>query len=287
MSLILHPATKQQYDRIIQQPSHALLMVGADGVGKTMVALALLAEILKIPPKKLNSYPYFLQVSPIANTISIETARDIKHFFELKTVGNQLLRRGILIEHAEDLTIEAQNALLKTIEEPPADSIIILTVGHEQLLLPTIVSRLQRLTVHRPKIETVTEFFLRIGKTPDEVKIALAMSNGLPGLTHAILFSEDHPLLLGIEQAKTFLKASKFSRLTLIDEYTKQKEDLLMFIQALLRIAESGLQQAAQKKDNKNIHRWQKILDATYNSEKALLLNTQPKLVLNDLIFEL
>ncbi|MGD0284676.1 MAG: AAA family ATPase [Candidatus Saccharimonadales bacterium] len=287
MTLITHPTTKQQYERIIQQPGHALLIVGADGIGKTAVAQQLIADILKVPLEKLSSYSYFLQVSPIANTISIEAAREIKHFFELKTLGSQLIRRGILIEHAESLTIEAQNALLKTIEEPPSDSIIILTVGHEQLLLPTIVSRLQRFTIHRPKNEAVLTHFLAIGKKSDEVKIALAMSDGLPGLMHAILFSEDHPLLQGIEQAKIFLKASKFSRLTMIDEYVKQKEGLIMFIQALLRISESGLRQAAQRGNNKNVQQWQKILNATYNAEQSLLLNAQSKLVLDNLIFEL
>lgn len=287
MTLITHPATKLQYDRIIQQPGHALLIVGSDGIGKTAVAQQLIADILKVTLKRLSTYPYFLQVSPTTNTISIETAREIKHFFELKTLGNQPIRRGILIEHAETLTIEAQNALLKTIEEPPSDSMIILTVGHEQLLLPTIISRLQRFTIHRPKNEAVVAHFLALDKKSNEVEMALAMSDGLPGLMHAILFSEDHPLLQGIAQAKIFLKASKFSRLTVIDDYIKQKEGLLMFMQALLRISKSGLRQAAQRKNSKNVHQWQNILNATYNAERALLLNAQPKLVLDNLIFEL
>jgi len=287
MSLVIHPTTNSQYERIIKNPPHGLLINGADGVGKTAIAQRLLAEILDVSIDKLITCPYYLQITAMANTISIDTVREIKHFFELKTIGAQTIRRGILIEHAESLTIEAQNALLKTIEEPPADSIIILTVGHEQLLLPTIVSRLQRFTIHRPKDKEALSHFSALINDPAKVTAALALSNGLPGLTHAILFSEEHPLLLGIEKAKAFLRASKFTRLNLIDEYVQQKDSLLMIMQALLRIAESSLQQAAQKEDDKGIHQWEKILTVAYRAENSLLLNAQPKLVLNNLILEL
>ncbi|HUD08465.1 MAG TPA: AAA family ATPase [Candidatus Saccharimonadales bacterium] len=287
MSLVIHTATKSQYRRLIDNPPHGLLINGADGVGKTAIAQQLIAEILNISIDKLTAYPYFLQVTAMTNSISIDTAREIKHFFELKTIGTQTIRRGILIEHAESLTIEAQNALLKTIEEPPADSIIVLTVGHEQLLLPTIVSRLQRFTVHRPKDEETLAYFSALINDPVKVTSALAISNGLPGLAHAILFLEEHPLLLGIEKAKTFLRASKFTRLNLIDEYVQQKDSLLMIMQALLRIAESSLHKAAQKEDGKSIQQWEKILTATYQAENSLLLNAQSKLVLNNLILEL
>ncbi len=287
MPLIIHPLTLLNYQRIIQRPSHALLVIGPDGIGKTALARQLMAEILNLPIEQISSYPYFKQISPSANTISIETAREIKHFFELKTLGEQAIRRGIIIEHAENLTIEAQNALLKTIEEPPADSVIMLTASHEQLLLPTITSRLQRFSIHRPKDEVTMKYFLELTKNSKNVGTALAMSNGMPGLMHAILFSEEHPILLGIDKAKMFLKASKFTRLTLIDEFSKQKDSLFIIMQALLRIAESGLQQAAQKKDNKGVNQWGNILSATYNAERALIQNAQSKLVLNHLIFEL
>jgi DNA polymerase III delta prime subunit len=287
MSLVIHPATQSQYERIISNLPHALLINGADGVGKTTIAQRLMAEALNMPVDKLSSYPYYLQITALANSISIDTVREIKHFFDLKTIGSQTIRRGILIEHAESLTIEAQNALLKTIEEPPSDSLIILTVGHEQLLLPTIVSRLQRFTVHRPKDQETYNHFLALINDPKIVSAALALGNGLPGLTHAILFSEEHPLLLGIEKAKAFLKSSKFARLNLIDEYVQPKEGLLTIMQALLRIAESSLQTAAHNKDDKNIRQWEKIMAAAYRAENSLLLNAQPKLVLNNLILEL
>jgi DNA polymerase-3 subunit delta' len=287
MDLIIHPSTKLQFNQIVQNSGHALIVIGSDGIGKTAISQMLITALLDISIDKLGSHPYYLQISPESNTISIDTAREIKHFFELKTIGTKRIRRCVLIEHAECLTVEAQNALLKTIEEPPLDSIIVLTVGHEQLLLPTIISRLQRLTVHRPKYDVTEKYFSNIINNPKKVSTALAMSNGLPGLMHAILFSEEHPLLLGIEQAKSFLKASRFTRLTLIDEYAKQKENLLMFLQALLRISESGLQLAAQKQDNKGISQWGRILNAAYKAEQSLLLNTQSKLVLNNLIIEL
>lgn len=55
----------------------------------------------------------------------------------------------IIIEHAEDITIEGQNALLKILEEPPSNTFIFLLVTNEDILLPTILSRCQIVILHK------------------------------------------------------------------------------------------------------------------------------------------
>jgi DNA polymerase-3 subunit delta' len=82
--------------------------------------------------------------------IKIEQIRDLKQKLGLKpAVGT---KKATIIYAAKNLTAEAQNALLKTLEEPPEDTVIILCTPNENLLLPTIVSRceIQRLN---PNIE--------------------------------------------------------------------------------------------------------------------------------------
>lgn len=72
--------------------------------------------------------------------IGIEVIRDLKQQINLKPFKSNV--KAVIIENAQTLTIEAQNALLKTLEEPPANTIIILLVtGSPDLLLPTILSR--------------------------------------------------------------------------------------------------------------------------------------------------
>lgn len=70
----------------------------------------------------------------------IESIREIIHYLTLRT-ANAGENRGVLMEDAHQMTEPAQNAFLKTLEEPPEDTIIILTAPREDLLLPTILSR--------------------------------------------------------------------------------------------------------------------------------------------------
>src|SRR3989344_5445821 len=71
--------------------------------------------------------------------ISIEQIRDLKKHIYQKPISQKV--KFILIETAERLTVEAQNALLKILEEPPKGTIIILEAKEKSQLLPTIVSR--------------------------------------------------------------------------------------------------------------------------------------------------
>ena len=75
------------------------------------------------------------------DSIKIEQIRQLKKNLQLKPY---LLKFKVaVINQAEKLTTEAQNALLKTLEEPPENSILILTTGNMELILPTITSRCQ------------------------------------------------------------------------------------------------------------------------------------------------
>lgn len=76
------------------------------------------------------------------NTIGIAQVREIKRTVALKPFRSQY--KAVIIEDAQALTVEAQNALLKTLEEPPDHTIIVLLVSTNiDALLPTVVSRCQ------------------------------------------------------------------------------------------------------------------------------------------------
>lgn len=74
-------------------------------------------------------------------SIGIEKVRNIHHELVLKSYTSQ--NRAIVIHDAEKVTLEAQNALLKILEEPPPNTYIILSIQNPNLLLPTILSRCQ------------------------------------------------------------------------------------------------------------------------------------------------
>lgn len=91
------------------------------------------------PGSKLETDPdgHFLA----GDSIKIENIRELEHLLALKPYGSP--PKIALIRDAEKLTFEAQGALLKILEEPPGETIFILTTTDETNLLPTIVSRCQ------------------------------------------------------------------------------------------------------------------------------------------------
>ena len=92
-----------------------------------------------------------------SKNISIESIRSIKKFVELSShsIGG---KKVILINNAESLTINAANALLKILEEPPENSYLILTAQNISSLLPTIVSRCLMFKAPTPSADDARSF---------------------------------------------------------------------------------------------------------------------------------
>jgi len=86
----------------------------------------------------------FLAVSPDEKgTIGIEEIRNLKYFLWQKPTAS--FKRMVIIESAQAFTVEAQNAALKIVEEPPEHSLIIFLAKTAEDLLPTLNSRLQKI----------------------------------------------------------------------------------------------------------------------------------------------
>ena len=84
--------------------------------------------------------PDTLQIFP-GTSVSIEDISSVRHFLSRKPMGSG--GNTVIIHSAEKMTLPAQHALLKTLEEPPAGSSIYLVTSHPDSLLPTILSRVQ------------------------------------------------------------------------------------------------------------------------------------------------
>jgi len=109
--------------------------------------------------------------------LSVTNVREVKKFLELsshQTNGKKI----VTICNADKLTIAASNSLLKTIEEPPNDCLIILTVKDVANLLPTITSRCRLICFSKPTIEQAKEF---LNKTDNKDLISnLELYNNSP-----------------------------------------------------------------------------------------------------------
>lgn len=134
--------------------SHAYLFTGPKGVGKETTAQAFLFHVLCIEKvlspcgnclgcKKLtkNVHPDVYKIVPEKKEITINQIREINNFLKYRPLEGKF--KIILIKNAEKMNLEASNALLKSLEEPPSYAIFILITENFTQLLPTIVSRSQ------------------------------------------------------------------------------------------------------------------------------------------------
>jgi len=118
--------------------SHSLLIIGGKKEKRRQLAFKLARE--KLEENQIASHPDFFSITGV-NSIGIEIIRNLEKKIALKPYKAKI--KIVVIDEAEKLTLPAQNALLKTLEEPPASSLIILTAAKKDLLLPTIISRCQ------------------------------------------------------------------------------------------------------------------------------------------------
>lgn len=253
-----------------------------------MIARVIGAKMLGLPSvEDLNTYPYFKHIKS-EGSIGIEQIRSIQQFVQLRTVGAQPIRRIIVVEDAHAMTLEAQNALLKILEEPPADTCIILTVQGEKSLKPTIYSRVQVISNQPPKLDAAIEYFVKLGKAVEDIKKAFLVADGGVGLMQALLDSESESVILGnIEIAKKLMSGSTYDRLLQIDQLSKDKDNLQGVVYALKRISTAALEGSALRSDQKQFERWYKVLQNVYSAEASLVMNPNSKLLLTRLFLAL
>lgn len=97
-----------------------------------------------------------------------------------------------IVNDAELMTVQAQNALLKTIEEPPAYVVIMLLTSNEDVFLPTILSRCISLQMKPAKDEEIKEFLMRTMQIPDyKAQICVAFARGNTGKARLLAKSEE------------------------------------------------------------------------------------------------
>jgi DNA polymerase III delta prime subunit len=283
--LIVHDITRRQLEAFTAVPAHAVMLVGPAGGGKLALAVMLAETVLGLGSGDFADYPYKTFVIPEEgkSSISIEAVRQLEHFLSLKVPRAGAHNRVVIIENAQTLTTEAQNALLKTLEEPPRGTLIMLGVTHERALLPTIRSRAQAISIKRPDRAALEAYFAAKNHGQSAIRQAYAISAGLPGLMSALLDQTDHPLLQATEQARQLLSTSAYDRLLAVDELSKQRVLAIETAGILQQMAHISLQTAAGPAAVK----WQAIMAAAYKTAEDLSASAQPKLALTELMLSL
>ena len=153
------------------------LFIGKDGTGRAKVAkefaklinckdadLDSCGECLKFRKIDQDKHPDVHWFSPINNSITISQVRELEKNIYLKPYESQ--KKVFIICDAQCLTEESSNALLKTLEEPPGDSVIILIVNDTKTLLPTISSRCQKIVFNSFDESAIKDILIHKYKLP-------------------------------------------------------------------------------------------------------------------------
>jgi len=186
--------------------AHALLFAGPPGIGKALLARRVMGRVACTAASGerpcgvcagcrqilAGSHPDLLMFGAPDRTaketrkkeIGIERARELKRFAQLHAVA--AAHKMAIVDDADRLSLAAQNALLKTLEEPPGQALIILVTASPGALLPTVRSRCQRVLCQPLSDEQVRDVLAEAGVAPAEADALTALAEGSPGRALAL-----------------------------------------------------------------------------------------------------
>jgi len=236
--LFIHPATKQRLDAYVRDMPQSLAFAGPEGVG--------LSASVSYLATALNTKPMYVLPEKDEKTdlekgvITVDVIRRL--YAQTKTVEKGT--RLIVIDYAERMGVQAQNAFLKLLEEPGENTHFILLTHAVSKLLPTIRSRVQLLEV-KPVLKEQSEELLQELKVTDPQKKAqlLFIANGLPALltrlAHDDAAFEVRAQL--IRDARTYLQGSPYERLKVAVSFKDDRQKALTMLLDAMKLLQSSL----------------------------------------------
>lgn len=234
----------------LEKISHAYILSGETGSGKKLLAntfaMALQCEKKGIDPclecrscKKAMSrnHPDIIYIThEKPNSIGIEDIRtQLIEDVQIKPYCGPY--KIYIVDEAEKLTLQAQNALLKTIEEPPAYALIMLLTSNMEAFLPTITSRCVKLNLRPVEESMVKDYLMEKMHLPDyQAQMDAAFSQGNIGKARKMAESDEFNLMT--DQALRILRKSRelelYEMIDKIKELSAEKqnidEDLDLFV---------------------------------------------------------
>jgi DNA polymerase-3 subunit delta' len=179
------------------RPRHAYLFTGPEGIGRRTLAIRL-AQALNCPQPSQPGVPcrecrtcqqfanlahpdlHLVQAEFVGGILKVDQVRELQH--RLSLAPYEARYRIALLLRFEEANDNAANALLKTLEEPPPQVILILTADNPERLLPTISSRCEHLRLRQLSIDSVRAGLeTRWGVPTGQAELLAHISGGRPG----------------------------------------------------------------------------------------------------------
>ncbi len=169
----LFPAPDKIVRRDVRRALDELAGLGGDEVSEAAGRVG--TELFRLP-RSLVYYRRSLGIDLVTPRARSETARTVQGFLSRKRLSGR--RKVVILDDAHKMTEEAQNCLLKTLEEPPDHSLLILILDNAQEILPTIRSRCQSVKFGTLPPERIAETLEQRGFTQEEARWAAQRSGG-------------------------------------------------------------------------------------------------------------
>ena len=298
---------------------HAYLFAGDEGVGKKLTAV-MFAKALNcreceddscdrcVSCHKIDAgnHPDVRIIAPEGQFIKIDQIRTLQKDVGYKPYEGK--RKVYILDHAETLRPEAANALLKTLEEPSADSLIILVTANVYALLPTVISRCQLVRFISFGVQKLTALLVQEHHLPPEqAHLIASLSEGSPGRAYAMDTTETLAKREFVEQLlKTLSSGLRDVRIlfTYAEQLVEKKTEIQEFLDILLvwyrdmsilqaqgdpsLIANSDvidrLKQAAAQL---SVSQTRRLFDLVYQTKLDLLRNANLQLTLEVMLISL
>lgn len=313
------------HDRIVEvlrrslrsgKTAHSYLFEGIAGCGRKKTALALIQALFctVLPDDACGECPscrkvaggnhadiHFIEPLPDKRDISIDQLRAMQR--ELSLRPYEAPRKSCIIEPAERMSVNAANSLLKTLEEPPGNSLIILLTENAGMLLPTVRSRCQLIRFSHVSPEHIQTLLERAGISPGTASLLAPMSGGSMQQAYGL---DNESLVIRREAVLTALDKLDIDRIsTLFDsseELSGNREDTIEILDMMISFFRDAVHLAAGSSDilNRNLRpaiesistrrsfpRNLDLLNKIYETRRDVQRNANSKLALDHLFINI
>lgn len=313
------------HDRIIEvlkrslrsgKTAHSYLFEGIAGCGRKKTALALVQALFctVLPDDACGTCPscrkidggnhpdiHLIAPLPDKRDISIEQLRDMQHIVSLRPY--EAPRKVCIIEPAERMSVSAANSLLKTLEEPPGNALIILLTENAGMLLPTVRSRCQLIRFAPLSPEHLLSLLERDGMASETAALVAPMAGGsmqrARELDNEALTARREAVLSRVEQLNIHRIASVFDA---AEELSGNRDATLELLDMLLSFFRDAVHLGAGNGDivnrslrpaieaiatRRSFPRNLELLERIYDTRRDVQRNANPKLALDHLFLSM
>lgn len=270
--------------------SHSYIFFGISGIGKFLLAKEFAKAILclntDIKPcntckscegfESLNN-PDIIIINEEEESIKTEQIKQLVNNIYEKPINSN--KKVYIINNSENMTKEAQNSLLKTLEEPPEYAVIILITSNENLLLNTIKSRCIKLSFKNLSDNEIKKYFNSVSENIDD---SLIKSFG-GSIEKALMLKDKNAIYKKVESL--FVNIENMNELQILrikDEIFKDKDDVYYILEYINTLFYNKI-----LNESRNIKQYEQCIKAIEKAKLRLKKNCNYDMTIDNCLLEI